>query len=70
MANPKWKTSKSKTRKRRSHHALKPQGLSSCKNCGEIHLPHHACPSCGFYDGRQAIEPRATAAASTDFSVE
>jgi len=70
MANPKWKTSKSKTRKRRSHHALRAQGLSNCKNCGEIHLPHTACPSCGHYDGRQVIEPKASSVASADFSVE
>jgi large subunit ribosomal protein L32 len=70
MANPKWKTSKSKKGMRRSHHALKPQGLSTCKNCSEIHLPHTACPSCGHYDGRQVMDPKVASVASSDFSVE
>ena len=27
----------------------------SCANCQEMVLPHHVCPSCGYYKGRQVI---------------
>jgi len=46
MAVPKHKTSKSKRDKRH---------LSTCPDCGEATLPHHACPSCGSYKGRTVI---------------
>ena len=29
-----------------------------CPNCGESKLRHHACPSCGYYRGRQVTEAR------------
>ncbi len=41
---------------RRSHHALKGISLSECKNCGELHRPHHVCDACGFYNGRQVLK--------------
>ena len=40
---------------RRSHHALKPVAVMECPNCGELKLPHHICPACGFYDGREIL---------------
>lgn len=30
--------------------------MSTCPNCGEVKLPHRACPKCGHYRGRQVIE--------------
>ena len=57
MAVPKKKTSKSRRNMRRSHHALKHVNLSECPNCGETKQPHHVCPACGHYDGREVIEP-------------
>jgi large subunit ribosomal protein L32 len=30
--------------------------LIACTNCGEKHLPHHVCPSCGHYHGREVYE--------------
>lgn len=62
MAVPKKKTSKSRRNMRRAHHALKPQGLAECPNCGEMKRPHHMCPSCGHYDGRQVLGDSASAA--------
>ncbi|MFO7768582.1 MAG: 50S ribosomal protein L32 [bacterium] len=58
MAVPKRKSSVSRKNKRRSHHALKPANLSTCDHCGQPKLSHRACPSCGYYRGRQVIFPR------------
>lgn len=61
MAVPKAKTSKSRTNMRRSHHALKTTSSAECKNCGELTRPHNVCPSCGHYDGREVVAPKARA---------
>lgn len=57
MANPKRKLGKNKTRQRRSAWMarMKKGNLSTCPNCGEVKLPHRACPHCGFYKGRQVV---------------
>jgi large subunit ribosomal protein L32 len=52
MPTPKYRTSASKRDMRRSHHALKTPGRSSCPSCGEIRQPHSVCGSCGFYNGK------------------
>jgi large subunit ribosomal protein L32 len=57
MALPKHKTSKSRRDKRRTHKKVSAPNLSSCPQCGEAVLPHHACPSCGTYKGRAVTEP-------------
>jgi len=56
MPVPKRKTSKSKRDKRRTHQKLTAPSTTSCPQCGEARLPHHACPSCGSYKGRTVIE--------------
>lgn len=56
MALPKRKTSKSRRNMRRSHDALRIRRSGVCPRCSEVKLPHRACPSCGYYKGRQAIE--------------
>lgn len=53
---PKRKTSKSKKNMRRSHDALTPPTLSECPQCHEVKMPHHVCPSCGYYKGREVIQ--------------
>lgn len=53
MAVPKKKTSKSRRNMRRAHHALKGNAFIECPNCGELTRPHHVCPSCGQYKGRE-----------------
>ena len=56
MAVPKRKKSKSKRDKRRTHQKITGPSLTSCPQCGDARLPHHACPSCGTYKGRTVIE--------------
>ena len=29
--------------------------LVACNTCGEPHVVHHVCPTCGYYRGRQVI---------------
>ncbi len=55
MAVPKKKTSPSRRKMRRAHHALKIVGSMECPQCGERKLPHHLCTACGHYKGRQVL---------------
>ncbi|MFQ5964379.1 MAG: 50S ribosomal protein L32 [Candidatus Scalinduaceae bacterium] len=71
MPNPKRKHSSSRTRKRRSHDALKTPNIPSlefnkktsgprskkfiCPQCKQIKKPHTICHNCGYYRGRQVI---------------
>ena len=55
MAVPKKKVSKSRRGNRRSHDALKAYMISECPNCGAEKLPHHICPSCGFYNKKKVF---------------
>src|SRR5581483_11132626 len=50
---------RSHTRNRRSHHALKAQALSVCE-CRAPRVAHRACPQCGPYKGRLvfAVAPK------------
>ncbi len=56
MAVPKKKTPKSKTRKKRSHDALKMASLSLCPQCKSLMIPHNACKVCGTYRGKEVID--------------
>ena len=58
MAVPKKRTSVSRKGLRRAgqHHKLYRKFPQSCPNCGDYVLPHHVCPSCGFYKGKQVVE--------------
>ncbi|MGH2620641.1 MAG: 50S ribosomal protein L32 [Anaerolineales bacterium] len=53
---PKRKLSQGRRNRRRAHDALPSRQLLTCTNCGEKHLPHHICPNCGHYAGREVIE--------------
>ena len=55
MAHPKRKTSKSKKRMRRSHHALQSQVITDCSYCGEMMVSHRVCSNCGHYKGRSIL---------------
>jgi large subunit ribosomal protein L32 len=56
MALPKRKYAKSRQGKRRSHLALSIPTLVDCPQCHTPKLPHHVCPTCGTYAGREVVE--------------
>ncbi|MDP3684336.1 MAG: 50S ribosomal protein L32 [Ignavibacteria bacterium] len=58
MPNPKRKMSKTRRDKRRTHYKAEAPALGACSNCGEMKLTHHACPSCGYYNGRSMLIPK------------
>lgn len=49
------RVNRSKTGKRRSHHGLHSARPAVCE-CGALRQPHRACPSCGKYNGRVAVD--------------
>ncbi len=55
MAVPKRRVSKTKKLQRRTHDALTATTLTVCPNCGAKVRPHHVCPKCGQYDGKQVV---------------
>jgi large subunit ribosomal protein L32 len=59
-ALPKRKTAKARQRKRRSHLRLISPTLENCPQCHGPKLPHHVCPACGFYAGREIIEAQSS----------
>ena len=58
MAIPKYKTSKARTRRRQSlNMKLTAPALVECSNCGNQKIRHRICPKCGYYRGKQIIQP-------------
>lgn len=47
---------KSHTNNRRSHHALTPSKIGTCKKCHAPALPHQICKNCGTYAGREIVD--------------
>ncbi|MCA9033823.1 MAG: 50S ribosomal protein L32 [Planctomycetaceae bacterium] len=56
MAVPKRRQSKSRSRKRNSHNAVKPRQLAKCPQCATMVPTHVVCPTCGYYQGRTMVE--------------
>jgi large subunit ribosomal protein L32 len=52
---PAQRTSKSRKRSRRSHHALEAAHYVRCRNCGSAKLPHVACGNCGFVNPKLSL---------------
>jgi len=52
---PKKKYPKARQGKRRQHINASPQQLTLCPQCHAPRLPHHVCPNCGNYHGREAV---------------
>src|SRR3954469_21913504 len=61
MAVPKKKASKSRRDKRRATHKLEAPRVNECPTCHRPKRPHHVCPNCKTYKGRD-IEPLTTQA--------
>lgn len=52
---PVKKISKTRTRSRAAHHALRPVNLSPCPKCGKPKLPHAACGICGYVSAKLTL---------------
>jgi large subunit ribosomal protein L32 len=63
-ALPKQRISRARQGNRRRHHFIPPLNLVPCRSCRELKRPHHVCPNCGMYRGRQVIEIEDTRRAS------
>ncbi|MEP6603073.1 MAG: 50S ribosomal protein L32 [Spartobacteria bacterium] len=55
MGVPKRKTSKMRLRTRKAANAWHASPLNKCPQCGSATRSHSACPSCGYYRGRQVL---------------
>jgi large subunit ribosomal protein L32 len=53
VAVPKRRTTRAKRNMRRANHdKVSAPTIIPCPNCGEMMVPHRACPACGHYKGR------------------
>ena len=59
---PKRKYAKARQGERRAHLGLEPINVTECPNCHRARLPHHVCPHCGYYRGREVVAPKSRAA--------
>ncbi len=58
MAVPRAKTSKARTKRRQGiNMRLHAPNLVECSGCGNLTMPHRVCSKCGFYKGKQVINP-------------
>lgn len=53
---PKRKYAKSRQRERRGHMGIETPAMDTCPQCHSAKLSHHVCPTCGNYNGREAIK--------------
>jgi large subunit ribosomal protein L32 len=56
MAVPKRKMSKARRDQRRANWKLEAPGFVACPQCHEPKMPHHVCPECGYYDGKEVVK--------------
>ncbi|MGN6167750.1 MAG: 50S ribosomal protein L32 [Solirubrobacteraceae bacterium] len=57
MAVPKQKQSHARTARRRAQHKISAPAYNACPQCHSPRLPHRVCPVCGYYKGREVVEP-------------
>jgi large subunit ribosomal protein L32 len=55
MPKVKHRHSKARGRKRRTFYKAEAPTLTKCPECGKMKEPHHVCPYCGFYKGKQIV---------------
>jgi large subunit ribosomal protein L32 len=53
---PVKKMSKTRTRTRQAHRALRPVNLCACPNCGKSKRPHAACGACGYVSAKVILK--------------
>ena len=58
MALPKRRKSHAKVRTRQQQWRAAKITTTTCAHCGATILPHRACTSCGYYNGRQVLPDR------------
>ena len=58
MAEPKRKTTPSRSGKRRSHIKFSKKNIIEDKKSGEYRLSHHLDHKTGMYKGRQVLDPK------------
>ena len=58
MGVPKRRVSHARQGDRRSHQAIGVPQLEECPHCHQTKRSHHACPTCGWYGGREAVSIR------------
>jgi large subunit ribosomal protein L32 len=55
-ALPKRKISRVRRDRRRAHYLrLQMPTMVPCSQCGNLHISHRVCPSCGTYNGEQVL---------------
>lgn len=59
MPTPKKRTTRSRRDMRRSHDFVVATTTVNCANCGSLVKPHHVCPSCGYYKGKEVVTAKA-----------
>lgn len=60
MPLPKRKHSHARTNSRRhANFKVELPNVGSCSRCHAPKLPHHVCPSCGFYGNRMVVDVHA-----------
>ena len=55
MSVPKSRQTSGRSKRRRSHHALKEPNVQYCPNCKKPKASHRACSHCGYYDGMKKV---------------
>ncbi len=41
---------------RKAHWKLEAPNMVECQHCHALILPHHVCPQCGYYDGKEVVK--------------
>ncbi len=56
MGIQKRRRSKARTASRRAQWKMRAPTLVECPKCHTRIVPHHVCPTCGYYDGREVVK--------------
>jgi len=56
MGLTKRRFSKARTASRRARFMVRAATLVTCPQCHARMVPHHLCPTCGYYAGRKVVE--------------